>query len=158
VESMRIAPITLRAACAFVKAHHRHHLPPRGHKFSVAAEDDGQVVGVAIVGRPVARVLDDGFTLEVTRVCTTGRKNACSMLYGAARRIAKEMGYRKIQTYTLASERGTSLKASDWRCVVLVEGQFWDRRGRRRQDNHPTAAKQRWESVPPSGPWRRRPD
>src|SRR5437870_1633786 len=111
---MRIVPITLRAACAFVAAHHRHHPPPRGHKFSLAVDDGGHLAGVAIVGRPVARALDDGFTLEVLRVCTLGTKNACSMLYGAARRIAKEMGYRRIVTYTLASEPGTSLRASGW--------------------------------------------
>src|SRR4051812_15055476 len=110
---VRLAPITLRAACAFVAAHHRHHLPPRGHKFSISVEHEGQVVGVAIVGRPVARALDDNTTLEVLRLCCVpGVKNCCSMLYGAARRVAKEMGFEKIVTYTLATEPGTSARAA----------------------------------------------
>jgi len=141
-------PITLREACAFVEAHHRHHPPPRGHKFSLAIEEDGHVVGVAIVGRPVARALDDNATIEVLRVCCLpGTKNGCSMLYGAARRIAKEMGYRRILTYTLASEPGTSLKASGWKHTADVPGRSWDRRNRPRRDHHPATDKRRWECV-----------
>src|SRR5947209_6163832 len=98
--AVRIAPITLRKACAFVAQHRRHHPPPRGHKWSLAVEEDGQVVGVAICGRPVARGLDDNTTVEVLRVCVLpGVKNACSILYGAARRVAREMGFKKIVTY-----------------------------------------------------------
>ena len=113
--ALQFAPITLRTARQFVLDNHRHHLPPRGHKFSLALQDDaGKVVGVAIAVRPIARELDDGWTMEVTRCCTTGAKNACSMLYNAARRIAREMGYRKITTYTLASEdrKSTRLNSS----------------------------------------------
>src|SRR4051794_3010490 len=101
------------------------HPPPRGHKFSVAVEEGVEVVGVAICGRPVSRCLDDGLTLEVLRVCTTDTPNACSALYGAARRVAKEMGYQRIVTYTLASEAGTSLKASGWKQVADVAGRSW---------------------------------
>src|SRR5207249_618334 len=89
---------------------HRHHPPPLSHKFSLAVADQGQIVGVLTAGRPVARMLDDGETLEVTRVCVVQAKNACSLLYAAARRIAKDMGFRKVITYTLASEPGTSLR------------------------------------------------
>lgn len=143
--TVQLRPISLRDACAFVRAHHRHHPPPRGHKFALAVEEDGRVVGVAIVGRPVARALDNGLTLEVTRLCTTDARNACSMLYGAARRVAKEMGYETIITYTLDTEPGTSLRASGWRCVAEVPGKSWDRKSRPRRDRHPTTDKRRWE-------------
>lgn len=110
-----IAPITLRAACAFIAAHHRHNKPPRGHKFSIAAVTAGGVlVGVATAGRPVARYFDDGITLEVNRTCTDGTKNVNSMLYGAVWRTAKAMGYRRCITYTQADESGASLRAVGW--------------------------------------------
>ena len=99
--AIELTPITFKEACAFVERHHRHHKPSRGHKFSVAVSSDGEVVGVAMVGRPVARPMDDGWTLEVNRCCTDGAKNACSMLYGAAWRAAKAMGYKRLITYTL---------------------------------------------------------
>ena len=99
-------PCSLREANAFVAQHHRHHKPDRGHKFSVALAQDGKTVAVAIVGRPKARHSDDGQTLEVTRLASDGTKNACSMLYGAAWRVAKALGYRRLLTYTLGSEPG----------------------------------------------------
>ena len=95
---LRLVPVTLKQANAFVAAHHRHHKPVTGHKFSIGCEQDGQLVGVAIAGRPVSRHLDNGLTLEVTRLCTTGAQNACSMLYAAAARAARAIGYRKIIT------------------------------------------------------------
>ncbi len=98
-----------------------------------------------IAGRPVARRLDDHETLEVTRLATDDTRNACSMLYGAARRIAKEMGYRRIVTYIQANEPGTSLKASGWRCAAEVDGCSWDRPARPRTDKHPITARRRWE-------------
>ena len=97
---LTLIPISLKEANAFVAAHHRHHKPVTGHKFSIGCAAEGRLVGVAIVGRPVSRYLDNGLTLEVTRLCTTGEKNACSMLYSAAARAAKAIGYRKIITYT----------------------------------------------------------
>jgi hypothetical protein len=145
---VRLVPINLREAAAFIRAHHRHHPPPLGHKFSLAVEERGQVVGVAIVGRPVARGLQDGFTLEVTHVCCLpGGKNCCSMLYGAAWRVAKELGYARILTYTLATENGASLKASGWRCVAEVVGRTWHCPSRPRRDRHPTTDKRRWECL-----------
>lgn len=111
--SLCVRPITLREANAYVISRHRHHGPTAGGKFAIMARDgSGGVRGVAICGRPVSRVLDDGETLEVTRVCTDGARNACSLLYGAAARIARDMGYRKIITYILQSEPGTSLRAA----------------------------------------------
>lgn len=115
--SLVVVPITLRAANAFVEAHHRHHKAARGHKFSVAVADGSTdaIVGVAIAGRPTARALDDGFTIEINRVCTTGEPNACSMLYGACRKAARAMGYRRVVTYTQQEESGASLRAAGFR-------------------------------------------
>lgn len=111
-------PISLRDANAFVLTYHRHSGQVRGCKFCVAVVDDLDVVhGVAIVGRPVARRLDDGKTAEVTRLCTDGIANGCSFLYSRCARIAKLMGYQKIITYTLATENGASLRASGWQCA-----------------------------------------
>lgn len=122
---LTLVPISLKEANAFVAEYHRHHKPTRGHKFSIGCEMDGRLVGVAIVGRPVSRYLDNGWTLEVNRLCTTGERNACSMLYAAAARAAKAMGYRKIITYTLDSEPGTSLRAAGWMCAGRAGGKRW---------------------------------
>lgn len=107
-------PIRLAEANAFIIEHHRHHDAAWGHKFSLGAFYDGKLVGVATVGRPNGRYLDDGQTLEVTRLATDGTRNACSLLYGAAAREAKARGYHKIITFTLMSENGASLRASGW--------------------------------------------
>lgn len=93
---LRLRPISLRDANEYVRKYHRHHKPVAGHKFSIGCEAAGELVGVIIAGRPVSRYLDDGFTLEVTRLCTNGEKNACSFLYGAAARAAAAMGYKRI--------------------------------------------------------------
>lgn len=112
---MRIVPITLREAQAFIAEHHRHNKPPRGHKFSVGLRDArGKLLGVACAGRPVARHEDYGFTLEVNRTCTAGERNANSMLYGAVWRAAKAMGYTRCITYTQGDESGASLRAVGW--------------------------------------------
>ena len=109
--SLRIIPVNLDDANAFVRRLHRHNKPVVGSKFTIGVADD-ELRGVAIVGRPVAPKLDDGKTAEITRVCTDGTRNACSMLYGACRRIAKAMGYERIFTYTLPQEGGASLRAA----------------------------------------------
>lgn len=109
---IEVRPLTFRQACAFVDAHHRHNKAPRGHKFSIGAFDQDVLVGVAMAGRPVARALDDGLTLEINRTCTTGTRNANSMLYGACRRAAFAMGYRRVITYTQDQETGASLRAA----------------------------------------------
>ena len=110
---LTLTPVSLAEANAFVAQHHRHHKPVTGHKFSIGCTAEGRLVGVAIVGRPVSRYLDNGLTLEVNRLCTDGTKNACSMLYAAAWRAARAMGYEKIITYTLDTESGASLRAAD---------------------------------------------
>ena len=138
-------PITLREARAFVSRVHRHHKAPQGGLFAVAASEGEEVVGVAIVGRPVARMLNDGWTAEVVRLATTGARNACSMLYAAAWRAARALGYRRLVTYTLPEEGGASLRASGWRLIGEAGGGTWNRKGRPRVDLHPTQAKFRWE-------------
>lgn len=113
--SLTIVPITLRRAKEFVAEHHRHNKPPVGHKFSIGVCDgEGELRGVAVIGRPIARALDDGLTAEVARTCTDGYPNANSALYGAAWRIASAMGYRRLVTYTQAEESGSSLTAAGW--------------------------------------------
>lgn len=112
--TLKIKPITLKAAAAFVAEHHRHNKPPTGHKFSVSVWDGEQMVGVATAGRPIARHFDDGLTLEVNRTCTDGTMNANSMLYGAVWRAGKAMGYLRCITYTQHDECGVSLKAAGW--------------------------------------------
>lgn len=140
-----LQPITFREACAFVTAHHRHHRPPQGHLFSVAVNDGTDVVGVAIVGRPVARMLQNGYTAEVTRCCTNGTKNVASMLYAAAWRAARALGYRRLITYTLAEENGTSVHAAGWHEIGSAGGGSWNRSDRPRVDTHPTGMKTLWE-------------
>lgn len=142
-----LVPITLAEANAFVEQKHRHHGKTAGHKFSVAVADTEtkEIVGVAIVGRPVSRFLDDGWTLEVNRLCTDGTKNACSMLYAAAWRAARAMGYKKLVTYILESESGTSLKAAGWKCIGKAGGLRWTGKRRPQVDLCPAQMKIRWE-------------
>ena len=146
-ERLELVPITFAEAAALVEQEHRHHRAPVSHKFSLAAALKGEIVGVAIVGRPVARNLDDGWTLEVTRLCTMGTPNACSFLYARAWKCAKALGYRRLVTYILSEEPGTTLKAAGWRCVGEAGGGKWGRTGRPRVDKHPTQTKIRWEAV-----------
>lgn len=144
---LALVPVSLKDANAFVAEHHRHHKPTRGHKFSIGCKADGRLVGVAIVGRPVSRYLDNGLTLEVNRLCTTGVQNACSMLYAAAARAAKAMGYHKIITYTLDTEAGTSLRAAGWKCVGLAGGERWTGQRRPAADLYPAQRKLRYEKL-----------
>ena len=146
---MNVCPIDLDEANAFVSQHHRHHRPVVGHKFSIGAVVDNAIVGVVIVGRPVSRMRDDGMTLEVTRLCTDGTRNACSFLYGAARRAAFALGYSRIGTYILASEPGTSLTAAGWKCLGQRGGGSWSVPSRPRVDKHPTEPKMLFEAVKP---------
>ena len=153
---MNLTPITLKEAMRFVDLHHRHHKAPQGGLFAIGLADGDDIIGVAIVGRPVARLLQDGYTAEVTRLCVLdGHHNACSMLYSACWRAARAMGYRKLITYILVSETGNSLKASGFKqkekvigetCEpVLVGGGSWNRAGRPRVDTHPLEQKKLFE-------------
>ena len=147
--SLMVTPINLDEANAFVEQHHRHHKPVPGAKFCVAVSQEDEVRGVAIVGRPVSRVLDDGWTLEVNRCCTDRTRNACYMLYATAWKAAKAMGYTSLITYTLESEGGSSLRGAGWRCVGKATtriGQGWNVKSRPRVDTHPLQQKLRWEA------------
>lgn len=154
--SLVIVPISLEEANAFVAEHHRHHAPVVGHKFSIAVADDmlmgradcTRICGVAIVGRPVARGNDDGWTLEVTRCCTDGTRNACSMLYGAAWRAARALGYARLITYTLPAEGGASLRGAGWHLVGARGGGNWNTPARPRVDTaaHLRGQKLLWEA------------
>ena len=145
--ALEIVPLSLSEANAFVDEVHRHHPPTAGGKFAVGvANESGEIVGVGIAGRPVARHLDDGWTVEVNRVATNGARNACSMIYGALWRAAKALGYRKAVTYTLASESGASLRGAGWKVVAEVKGRSWNCESRPRVDKHPTQNKIRWEA------------
>ena len=140
-----IVALPLDEANAFVEQRHRHHRPVAGHKFSIGCVLDGEVVGVAIVGRPVARRLDNGLTLEVNRCTTDGTKNACSWLYGRAWKAAQALGYHRLITYTLPEEGGASLRGAGWRCVGQRGGGNWNCKSRPRVDKHPLQMKLRWE-------------
>lgn len=141
-------PLHLRQSNAYVTEFHRHHSKVSTHKFSLGAYDDqDKLIGVVIVGRPVARMLDDCMTAEVNRLCTDGTPNACSFLYGAAAQVAKAMGYRSIITYILASEPGTTLKAAGWINEGKAGGGTWDRPSRPHVDKHPLEPKTRWRRI-----------
>lgn len=144
--SLIVAPLSRDEANHFVAKWHRHHGPLRGSKFCIGAAKDGCIVGVAMVGRPSSRHLNNGWTLEVTRLATDGTKNACSFLYGAAWRAARALGYERLLTYTLPEEGGASLRAAGWRVLGESKGGPWSRAGRPRVDVHPLQRKLRWEA------------
>lgn len=144
-----VVPVTLSEANAFVSAHHRHHRPVVGHKFSIGISDGKEVIGVVIVGRPVSRHLDNGWTLEVNRCCTNGSKNGCSALYGAAWRAAKALGYKRLITYTLPAEGGASLRGAGWALVGETGGGNWNVKSRPRIDTDVLLQGQKllWQAV-----------
>ena len=130
---MTIVPISLKTANEFVTEKHRHHKACRGCKFCLGLTENGNLIGVAICGRPVSRHLDNGLTLEINRLCTDGTYNACSKLYAACVRVAKAMGYNKVITYILESENGARLKASNVDYEGIAGGKIWT--GSRKRDN-----------------------
>lgn len=147
---VRTVPVTFAQAGEFIGDWHRHHRPPAGHKFSIGAADERNVlVGVAVVGRPVARLLQDGLTLEVTRVATDGTPNACSLLYAAAWQATKALGYRRLLTYTQRGESGASLRAAGWRIVAArPPAPGWSRPSRPRTDHGVEhIARLRWQPA-----------
>ena len=129
-----IRPISLKSANEFVEKFHRHNKNVQGHKWSIGLFENGKLVGVAITGHPIARLLNDGLTLEILRVCTNGKRNANSILYGRVARIARLMGYQRIITYTLTKESGASLRAVGAKPVKIVEPGGWDRPNRKRRE------------------------
>jgi len=146
-DRLNLVPVTLREASAFVARVHRHHKPPRGGRFAIGAALAGVLVGVAIVGRPVSRRLQDTWTAEVTRVATDGTRNACSLLYEAAWRACRAMGFTRLITYTLPEEGGASLRGAGFTLIGEAGGGSWSRKDRPRVDEHPTQTKMRWERA-----------
>lgn len=116
----------------------------------MGASEDEKIVGCAIVGKPVARMLNDGGTVEITRLCTDGTRNACSFLYRVCVRVARAMGYQRVLTYTLCSEGGASLRGAGFRIARVTKAQSWSRPSRERTDKHPIQEKFRWEAPPDS--------
>ena len=149
---MTLVPVTLDLANQFVQRVHRHHKPVVGHKFSVGiANECGELVGVGIVGRPIARHFDNGDTLEVLRTATDGTPNANSMLYGALQRATFALGYRRLITYTRCDESGASLRASNWRCIAQRPARSWAKESkvRIRQDQTEPFQRLLWEVRAP---------
>jgi hypothetical protein len=154
VGKLELVPMCRDEANAFIAVHHRHHKPVRVARFSIGAARNDEVVAVAIVGNPKARLLQDGYTAEVVRLCSVDPPQAnghasgvCAMLYAACWRAAKAMGFRRLVTYTLPTEGGASLRGAGWRCIGEAGGGSWDRKERPRVDTHPTQAKLRWEAA-----------
>lgn len=155
-DGISLTPVTMAEARAFVAAHHRHNEPPVTARFCVGVSQGGELVGVGIAGLPKSRMLMDGRTLEVVRTCTTGAKNANSMLYGALARAAKALGYARLITYTLESESGSSLRAAGWVVEsIRPTSKAWTHYGTANVETptlfgtrkHPTGPKIRWVKV-----------
>lgn len=147
MSALRVVPVELTEANALVAALHRHHQPSQGHRFSIGVVDaTGLLRGAAIVGRPVARLAGSPrAVLEVVRLVTDGTPNACSMLYAAAARAGRAMGFERIQTYILDTETGASLKASGWTYEGEAGGGQWKHTdGKPRRTDQPTGIKGRW--------------
>ena len=144
---LELVPVDYREACDFITKHHRHHLPPQGWKFGIGCSVDGEIVGVITVGRPVARFLDNGWTLEVTRCCTDGTKNAPSFLYAAAWRVTRNLGYKRLITYILKEEPGTTLVSAGWKCVGEAGGGNWNTKSRPRIDSSNQGVKSLFEMT-----------
>lgn len=147
--NLKVVPLTLSEANALVERWHRHHSPVVGHKFSIGCADGERICGAVCVGRPVSRHLDNGWTLEVNRCVTDGTRNACSLLYGAAWRAAKALGYRRLITYTLPQEGGASLRGAGWQLVGVAGGGNWNVTSRPRVDTAQMLRGQKhlWEAA-----------
>jgi hypothetical protein len=153
--ALHVIEVTFAEACAFIDHVHRHHKAPQGHKFSIGVQTDaGKLVGVATVGLPVAKALNDKFTYEVTRLATDGTRNACSVLYAAAWNSAKARGIRRMITYIQDGETGASLKASNWRKTAdLPARPGWNTPSRPRATlGTENIGRQRWEITTPDAP------
>lgn len=152
VRTLKLVPVIRKEVNRFIIAEHRHHRPTIGYRFAIGAQEGDKLVGIVVVGRPVARNIDWRKVAEVTRLATDGTNNACSFLYSAAARAAKAMGYEKIQTYILAEEPGTSLRAAGWVLDGATRGSSWAHMENRqmlltggtRANDHPLGNKQRW--------------
>ena len=147
MKKLSTIPISLEEANEFVSRHHRHHPAVVGHKYSIGAVCENNIVGVVICGRPVSRHRDDGLTIEITRLCSDGTANVCSFLYGAACKAAFALGYKRVGTYTMASESGSSLRASGWKLIGTTPGKTWNTPSRPRIDKHELGLRLLWEKT-----------
>lgn len=153
MSELSLVPISISDAWRFVERHHRHHRAHKYASFAVAAARGMAIVGVAVIGHPSARMLNDGFTAEVTRLCSIDvgdnghASGCCSMLYAASWRAARALGFRRLVTYTLPDEGGASLRGAGWTLVGTAGGGSWSRATRPRVDRHPTQEKLRWERL-----------
>ena len=147
--SLHICPISIKQANSFVEKWHRHNAPVKVARFAVAVQNVNEICGVAIVGTPNARLLTDGFSVEILRCATDGTKNACSMLYGACLRASKALGYRRVYTYTLHTESQSSLKASGFTLdSVSAGGSPWNTSKRKRKNQEISMVKKnRWVKI-----------
>mgnify|MGYP001602995323 CR=1 FL=1 len=155
VGRLMLEPCELAEAAEFIHLHHRHHEPPQGHRFSLKAIVDGRVVGIAVIWRPVGKGQQDGKTVEITRLCTDGTKNAVSFLVGACKRAARALGWKRMISYTLTSEYGAAWRASGMEQTGETAGGEWSGSygpkdllpgfEKRRKNTHPTEPKRRWE-------------
>ncbi|OME78754.1 hypothetical protein BK120_22975 [Paenibacillus sp. FSL A5-0031] len=140
-----LTPVSFRQACSFINEHHRHHMAPQGMKFALGLSNGERLIGVLTAGRPVSRHRDNGYTLEVTRLCVNnGYIHPCSKLYAAARRVAREMGYHSLITYTLDDESGSSVRAAGFQLLGKSLGGSWNSHRRQRVDKHPIGQKKYW--------------
>lgn len=144
---LTIKPVSLQESNEFIEQYHNTHKRIYGFKFGVGiVNEDNKLIGVATAGRPVSRHLDDGYTIEITRVCTNhSEKNMSSRLIGALSRASKALGYKKIISYTLVEEEGISFKASNFSPVHTTKAETWNRDKRKRIDKAPIGKKIRWE-------------
>lgn len=153
--ALHTVPISLRQAQQFIKVHHRHNRPPRGCKVCVGIQSDLHItlIGVLVIGRPIARAYQDGVTAEVTRTCVIDCKNANSFCYGVARKIVRLLGYRRLITYTREGESGTSLKAAGFKMIATrPPRQNWANssvklRGLRNADEEENVTRYLWEVL-----------
>lgn len=138
--------LTRDQANAHIEAHHRHHKPVSGHRFIVGAVDSGKLVGIAIAGRPRARLIQQYENLEVNRLCSDGARNVCSFLYSRCSRVAQNLGFKTCFTAILLSENGSSLRAAGWLYAYTTKGGSQDRPSRRREKVAPEEPKQIWSA------------
>lgn len=148
--SLQLVPLSQRQARAFITEHHRHNGAPQGDVIRVGLELDGTLIAVGTAGRPVAAGLQDGTTLEITRICTQGHDSACTRLYGALTRAAKALGYTRAITYTLASEPGASPRAAGFTATAAIPARDWAAESGR--DCNPYSENLLGERTTPAGP------
>ncbi|MEU7922949.1 XF1762 family protein [Micromonospora zamorensis] len=153
----RVRPISYRQACAYISAHHQQVERTQGHTFSLGLTNHaGNLIGVAMVGRPDIRHHDDGLTAEVTRLATDGPRNACSVLLAAAWRVARRMGYQRMITYTRTDRPAAGLRAAGWKVVTETPAAGGRNQLSRAPRGTGDAARTHWQIT--TEDWRTRPE